>query len=90
MDVPGPLHHQIEKTMETTSTTETLHFTTTGVTCGGCVNSIRNILGRLPGVVHVDVDVQAATANVEIQRGSVDAATLNKAVAPAGYAFIPR
>jgi copper chaperone CopZ len=39
--------------------TEKLRFTTTGITCGGCANSVRTILGRMPGVVHVAVDVAA-------------------------------
>ncbi|HMN05250.1 MAG TPA: heavy-metal-associated domain-containing protein [Flavobacteriales bacterium] len=69
----------------TNQPTEQLHFTTTGISCGGCANSVRAILDRLPGVVHVDVDVEGGTADVEIERGSLTVDQLNKALEPAGY-----
>ena len=69
--------------------TEKLHFTTTGISCGGCANSVRAILDRLPGVVHVDVDVDGGTADVEIERGSLTVDQLNKALEPAGYSLAP-
>lgn len=69
--------------------TEKLHFTTTGITCGGCANSVRTILGRMAGVVHVAVDVEKGTADVEIERGSLSVDQLNKALEPAGYGLKP-
>jgi copper chaperone CopZ len=69
--------------------TEKLRFTTTGITCGGCVNSVRTILGKLPGVGHVDVDVASGTADVEIVRGSLSVEQMNKALEPAGYGLKP-
>ena len=69
--------------------TEKLRFTTTGITCGGCANSVRTILGRLPGVLHVQVDVAGHTAEVEVERGSITAEELASALKPSGYALIP-
>ncbi|MBS1940793.1 MAG: heavy-metal-associated domain-containing protein, partial [Bacteroidetes bacterium] len=54
-----------------TTRTETLRFSTTGITCGGCANSATNILQRLSGVVAVRVDAASNTAEVEVERGSV-------------------
>lgn len=68
----------------TNQPTEQLHFTTTGVSCGGCANSVRAILDKLPGVVNVKVNVEAETADVEIERGSLTVDELNKALKPAG------
>lgn len=69
--------------MENTKTIK-LRFSTTGITCGGCANSVRTILGRLPGVVDVSVDVEGHKATVEAMPG-VTADQLAAAVRPAGY-----
>ncbi|MBS1939065.1 MAG: heavy-metal-associated domain-containing protein [Bacteroidetes bacterium] len=68
---------------------ETLRFTTTGITCGGCANSAANILKRLPGVVAVRVDAASNTAEVEVERGAVNLDVLQDALKPAGYGLIP-
>lgn len=72
----------------TNQPTEKLHFTTTGVSCGGCANSVQAILDMLPGVVNVKVNVEAETADVEIERGSLTIDELNKALQPAGYGLV--
>lgn len=72
----------------TNQPTEQLHFNTTGVSCGGCANSVQAILDKLPGVVHVKVNVEAETADVEIERGSLTVDELNKALQPAGYSLV--
>lgn len=69
---------------------ETLRFTTTGITCGGCANSATNILKRLPGVVAVKVDAANNTAEVEVERGTVDLDAMRAALKPAGYGLIPQ
>lgn len=73
-----------------TTRTETLRFTTTGITCGGCANSATRILDRLPGVVAVRVDAASSTAEVEVERGAVDLEALRAALKPAGYGLIPK
>jgi len=68
----------------------TVHrFTTTGVTCAGCANSVTTILSRLNGVVRVQVDPAAKTAEVELQDGSITVEALREALHPAGYDLIP-
>ncbi len=69
--------------------TQRFRFTTTGITCGGCANSVRILLGRLPGVVHVQVDVAAQTAEVEVERGATAPEELATTLKPAGYGSIP-
>ncbi len=77
--------------MDHTSTpTETLRFTTTGITCAGCANSATTILKRLPGVVAVRVDAATSTAEVEIVQGAIALDDLLTALKPAGYGLIPK
>ncbi|MBL7983106.1 MAG: heavy-metal-associated domain-containing protein [Flavobacteriales bacterium] len=66
-----------------------LHFSSTGITCSGCANSVRTILGRLPGVTDVEVDVLRKTVDVEIRTGEVTAEQLMAALKPAGYGLLP-
>ena len=57
-----------------------------GMSCGACVRHVTNALGRLTGVVHVNVDLRTNEASVEHLPAFVDAASLIAAVRDAGYA----
>ncbi|HRD53245.1 MAG TPA: heavy-metal-associated domain-containing protein [Flavobacteriales bacterium] len=74
----------------TNNATETLRFTTTGITCAGCANSATSILKRLPGVVEVRVDVATGTAEVDVVQGAIALNDLLTALKPAGYGLIPQ
>lgn len=78
------------RTPEQSTATERFRFATTGITCDGCANSVRTILGRLNGVVGVQVDVPARTAEVEIERGTWTPEQLAEALKPAGYGLLPQ
>ncbi len=67
-----------------------LHFSSTGIKCSGCANSVRTILGGLPGVTEVEVDVLRKTVDVEIRTGEVTAEQLVAALKPAGYGLLPK
>ena len=56
----------------------------TGMSCGGCVNSVRAALAKVPGVVEAQVTVGSATISYDPARTSPD--VLRGAVAKAGYA----
>ncbi|MGA7180424.1 MAG: heavy-metal-associated domain-containing protein [Thiobacillaceae bacterium] len=60
----------------------------TGMTCGGCVNSVTRVLKGLPGVQQVEVTLVPGQARVQIDETQVDIPTLKKAVAEAGYTVI--
>ena len=53
-----------------------------GMTCDGCVNAVRRVLSRVPGVTDVQVDLAAGRAEVA---GAADTAQLLAAVRKAGY-----
>ena len=63
----------------------TIQFTVTGMTCGGCVSSVQNVLTTLPGVQSVSVTLDPGQASVVYDPGRVAPATLMQAVINAGF-----
>jgi copper chaperone len=57
----------------------------TGMTCGGCVNSVQRVLAALPGVERVEVTLQPGQARVVVDAARVDRAALVQAVVDAGF-----
>lgn len=53
-----------------------------GMTCGGCANTVTRILSRVPGVVGAKVDFAAGRATI---KGEAPPAELIAAVEAAGY-----
>lgn len=68
-----------ETDMENTS------FDVQGMTCGGCVASVRRVLEALPGVSKVDVTLTPGKATVAYDPQRVTAEALRDAVQNAGY-----
>lgn len=56
----------------------------TGMTCGGCVNSVRNALAKIAGVQGAHVTIGAATVTYDPALTGPEA--LRGALARAGYA----
>ena len=54
-----------------------------GMSCGGCVNSVRNALGRLPGVQVEQVEVGRATFTHDPKVTSLE--SVRSAIAKAGF-----
>ena len=69
-----------------TSTTAT--YTVTGMTCGHCVRSVTEEVGRIEGVTRVDVDLASGRVTVESE-GPVDDTAFAAAVDEAGYEVAP-
>lgn len=57
----------------------------TGMTCGGCVNSVQKVLAALPGVQSVEVTLSPGQARVVVDPAQVDRAALAQAVIDAGF-----
>ena len=64
---------------------QTIILNISGMTCGGCGNSVTRVLQALDGVDRVAVDWQAGRAEVVLQDGPVTAADLIAAVEDAGF-----
>ncbi|HEX8013030.1 MAG TPA: heavy-metal-associated domain-containing protein [Casimicrobiaceae bacterium] len=57
----------------------------TGMTCGGCVASVKGALGALPGVKSVDVSLPKSEVQVQFDESRLAVDTLRKALQGAGY-----
>ena len=57
----------------------------TGMSCGGCVKSVSNVLSALPGVERVEVSLEAARAHVLYDDTRLNRAALVQAVIGAGF-----
>ena len=64
--------------MRDTQTTETIHLTVKGMTCGGCVRSVQRILSTVNGVTESDVRVGHLTVTIDPSR--VDAKAIQQAL----------
>jgi copper ion binding protein len=64
---------------------ETLHLTVTGMSCMGCVNSVKNLLGAQPGVSQVHIDLASGQVDVEYAAEQVQPAQLRQAIEDGGY-----
>ena len=57
----------------------------TGMTCGGCVNSVHKVLSALPGVHSVKVTLTPGQARVVYDEARIERAVLVQAVVDAGF-----
>ncbi|OHC69560.1 MAG: hypothetical protein A2045_14525 [Rhodocyclales bacterium GWA2_65_20] len=57
----------------------------TGMSCGGCVKSVTNVLLGLPGVMKAEVSLEKGEAQVDYEAGQVTRAALAQAIADAGF-----
>ena len=64
---------------------ETIVLEVDGMTCGGCVRSVTNVLKALPGVSAADVSLEKSQAKVTFDPALADATALRAAVEEAGY-----
>jgi len=64
---------------------ETTDLKVEGMTCGGCVASVKRVLEALPGVAAATVTLDPARARVEYDPSRVKAEALYDAVRSAGF-----
>ncbi len=56
-----------------------------GMTCMGCVNSIKTILKNLPGVIQTEVTLDPAQAIVQYDPATTSIALLEESIFDAGF-----
>lgn len=64
---------------------EIITFNVTGMSCMGCVNSVKNLLGALPGVGKIEIDLASGRVSVETDASQSPAAALKQAIEDGGY-----
>jgi copper chaperone len=62
---------------------ERMRITIAGMSCGGCVNSVRYALNRVPGL-HVE-EVEVGSAVVSYDPGVTTPELINSAIIKAGF-----
>jgi copper chaperone len=67
---------------------ETTTLKIKGMTCGGCVASVRRVLEALDGVRRADVSLEKNEATVDFEPGRVKPDELETAVEDAGYEVV--
>ena len=60
-----------------------------GMTCGGCVRSVTNVLKALDGVAKADVSLEKNNAVVDYDPGKVGIDQLKRSVVEAGFEVAP-
>jgi copper chaperone len=63
----------------------TLILTVTGMSCMGCVNSVKNLVGALPGIDGIDIDLSSGRVEIRHDPAQADAAAIRAAIEDGGY-----
>ena len=64
---------------------ETALIKVEGMSCGGCVKSVTNVLAALPGVARAEVSLEDKSARVEFESGRVTREDMKRAIVDAGF-----
>jgi copper chaperone len=59
-----------------------------GMSCMGCVNSVKGVLEPLPGVTKVDVTLEGGLVAIEFDPAQVGTEQLKTAIEDAGYEVV--
>jgi copper chaperone len=68
---------------------ETVTLGISGMTCGGCVRSVGNVLKALDGVAKADVSLEKNNAVVDYDPAKVGLEQLKRSVEEAGFEIAP-
>lgn len=64
---------------------ETTTLNIKGMTCGGCVKSVTEVLQKVPGVTSVKVSLEQNNANISYDPSKAKPAQLVSAIEDAGF-----
>jgi copper chaperone len=59
-----------------------------GMTCMGCVNSVKNVLEKLPGVSSADVSLEQKQATIQYDAATTNVNQFKNAIEDAGFEVI--
>jgi copper chaperone len=68
---------------------QTVTLGISGMTCGGCVRSVSNVLKAQDGVAKAEVSLEKNNAVVEYDPGKVQVEQLKRSVQEAGFEVAP-
>jgi copper chaperone len=64
---------------------EQIKLSVEGMTCGGCVKSIKNALGNHQGIGQTDADLDAKTVTVDFDPAVIQENAIRAAIEDAGF-----
>ncbi len=64
---------------------ETIILPVKGMTCMGCVASVKRVLGGISGVANAEVSLEKAQAEVTYDPGKANLQAIKAAITDAGY-----
>jgi copper chaperone len=64
---------------------ETVVIKVSGMTCGGCVNSVRRVVAAIDGVSNVEVSLENAKATVVYDAARAQPPAIKSAIKDAGF-----
>ncbi len=59
-----------------------------GMSCGGCVNSVKRVVGAIDGVAQVDVVLETGKVSVSYDAGRAQPEQFKAAIRDAGYEVV--
>ncbi len=59
-----------------------------GMTCMGCVNSVKNVLEKIPGVTRADVSLEQKQVSIEYDPAAAHTDQFKNAINGAGFEVI--
>ncbi len=65
----------------------TITYTVAGMTCNHCVSSVTEEVGKIPGVVDVQVDLGSGSVSIASE-APIDDSAVKDAVEEAGYELV--
>ncbi|MBY0500263.1 MAG: heavy-metal-associated domain-containing protein [Nitrosomonas sp.] len=59
-----------------------------GMTCMGCVNSVKAVLKNLSGIAQVEVTLQPAQATIQYDSNNINIDQIEEAIVDAGFEVV--
>lgn len=67
---------------------EKVNLNVKGMTCMGCVRSVKNVLDPIPGVGSVDINLESGQVSISFDPGLARPEQFKAAIQDAGYEII--
>lgn len=64
---------------------KTLTLSVTGMSCMGCVNSVKNLVNALPGITGIEIDLASGRVEVTYDPAQTDTSAIRAAIEYGGY-----
>lgn len=67
---------------------QSITLNVSGMTCMGCVGTVRRLLTQIAGVQSVDIDLASGRVHIDYDPATVQLGTLRQSIADGGYEVV--